>query len=274
LKDCKIEYFQKPEARISELRNFGASQAKGEVLGFIDSDCQVEADWMKCALAHLAGPKAGVVGSNYDIPDNPHWIERAWSTASDQIVKQVRFVPAGNMTVRREVYERINGFDDTLETGEDTDLCTRVIENGYTVIADPRIRSIHWGNPKTLLGFIEKEIWYGKGMVRLLRERNFSDKVLLLTNIFILTHVAILTVPFLPLTVNTRLMAIFGLGSLILCMSALSAWYRCRKLNYYRHILSLTFIWYFYFLGRAISMICIYWDLALRKGKTLVQHNE
>jgi len=264
--------YVKPNANISELRNFGADNAHGELLGFVDSDCQIDRDWPGCALTHMADPGVGIVGCNYDVPDNAHWIEKAWSKSGIERTRDVSFVPAGNMIVRRKAFEKTKGFNERLETGEDTDLCRRVRMAGYKVASDPRVKSIHWGNPKTLIGFVKKEIWYGKGMIRIVTERDFSNKVFILTNAYILAHVAMLAVIFLPITLGSKL-AIAATSFLgIILINALSALHRCMKSGCYRFFFNLVVLWYFYFLGRALCMINIYWTLLLRKDRTTTSH--
>lgn len=269
LKDFKIKNFLKPEARISELRNFGARETKGQVLGFIDSDCQIEPDWIRNALAHLASPEIGIVGCNYDIPNNAHWIEKSWNTNRNRKAQEVSFVPAGNMIIRRALFEEIGGFDETLETGEDTDLCARIKENGYKVISDPEIRNIHWGNPRTMINFVKREIWYGKGMVRLLQKQYLLNKIFLMTNTFIFMHVAILTALFFPIAFVVKIPLAIVLVLLVLFMMVLSALYRCRKLNVYTFFPQLVVLCYLYFVGRAISLIRIYSNFLLKRDRAI-----
>lgn len=256
--------YAKPDAKITELRNFGAGQARGEIIAFVDSDCEVETKWLMSALCHLKNPDVGLTGCNYAIPDDGHWIEKAWGATGSCIVQEASFVPAGNMLLRREVFEEIGGFDQNLETGEDTDLCARITGKGYKVISDPRIRSIHWGNPKTLVDFLKKEMWYGKGMVRLLNSHDFMNKTLVATNVFVALHFALVLALILPLSTSVKLTSASVPAALIFILCLLAAWYRCRTLNIYRHFFRLVVLWYFYFLGRSMSMMNIYFAKALR----------
>jgi GT2 family glycosyltransferase len=47
--------------------------------------------------------------------------------------------------MRREVFERVNGFDEGLPViFNDVDLCLRIRQNGYTVLYTPHARLYHY----------------------------------------------------------------------------------------------------------------------------------
>jgi hypothetical protein len=80
-----------------------------------------------------------------------------------------KWVPAGNMLIRKKVYLECGGFDESLATCEDVDLCYRLAQK-YRVVEDTTIRCFHHGEPKTLRQVFRKELWRGRdnllGVVR------------------------------------------------------------------------------------------------------------
>ena len=70
------------------------------------------------------------------------------------------------MAVRRSVFERLGGFDTTLESCEDVDLCQRLRTAGHRLVGDPRLRSVHFGDPSTLRALFLGELWRGRDNLR------------------------------------------------------------------------------------------------------------
>jgi hypothetical protein len=70
------------------------------------------------------------------------------------------------MAVRRDVFERLGGFDVTLATCEDVDLCQRLHDAGFLIVSDGGLKSIHLGDPATLKGLFFGELWRGRDNLR------------------------------------------------------------------------------------------------------------
>jgi GT2 family glycosyltransferase len=78
----------------------------------------------------------------------------------------VDWLGAGNLFVRRDAFEKVGGFSETLVAAEDVDLCHRLREQGGKIVCDHGIRSVHHGEPKTVWHFLRKEYWRGSSGVR------------------------------------------------------------------------------------------------------------
>ena len=133
-----IRLVEAPGVFVSEVRNRGAWEATGELLGFVDSDCTIAPDWYQAAVDLLdSDPAVAVVGSRHVIPDNPSWVEEVWHQAHHLKVREqpreVPYIPAGNLVVRADVFRQVQGFDPSMETGEDPDLCNRIRSAGYNL---------------------------------------------------------------------------------------------------------------------------------------------
>jgi hypothetical protein len=66
----------------------------------------------------------------------------------------------------RAAFDRVGGFDTTLETCEDVDLCRKLRADGWQLVADPRLHNIHYGDPRTLRHVFFGELWRGRDNVR------------------------------------------------------------------------------------------------------------
>jgi glycosyltransferase involved in cell wall biosynthesis len=170
-----------PRGTISRARNAGAQCASGEYLVFLDADCLVDPDYLQVLEECLASSNVPVTGSSYALPERAHWIESAWHNLHRRRGSgPTRLIPGGNLIVQRTAFEEVGGFDETLITGEDHDLCERLSSTGRVPYADLRIRAVHLGNPKDLGSFFRRNVWHALGAARgtqLMRDRIFQAAV-------------------------------------------------------------------------------------------------
>jgi glycosyltransferase involved in cell wall biosynthesis len=90
-------------------RNAGVAAAGGDVLAFTDADCVPAPGWLAAGVAALGS--AGLVQGRVEPPvgAKPGPFDRTlWVT------RPVGLFEAANLFVRREVFERLSGFDDGL----------------------------------------------------------------------------------------------------------------------------------------------------------------
>lgn len=234
------------EKYVSGVRNDGARLANGSLLCFVDSDCAVGRGWLTTAVEILSRHGVGAAGSGYQLPESPHWIEKAWLTESKIEERSVSFIPCGNLIIRREAFEEVGGFDEKLSSCEDADICERLITASYSIINSTKIESVHLRNPKTLGGFWGKEVWYGYDMLTSLK--TIIDPTFLFTVIFLISHIFIIVSLF---EVKFLWIGVGGVLS-VLNISAIRRLCFSRKYSLYFHILLL---YYFYFAGRVFGVL-------------------
>jgi glycosyltransferase involved in cell wall biosynthesis len=165
-KNFNINIIVDESKTIGGLRNLGVQASKGEILGFIDADCTVSSDWMIRADYILRDKQIGITGSRLKTSNEGNWVEEAWALHLNSRVQQdgiVKYINSGNCVLRREVFDVVGGFSETLVTDEDVDLCEKVRALGYCIYHCEDITAIHWGYPKTIRQFFKREIWHGIG---------------------------------------------------------------------------------------------------------------
>ena len=136
--------------------NAGAAQARGRFLLFLNNDTLVTPGW----LAPLVGtfdqyPRCGAVGPKVVYPDGKLqeaggivWRDgRGWNYGkfddaakpSYNYLRQVDYCSGCALMVRRELFERLGGFDQRYAPGywEDVDLCFGLRSIGYDVLYQP-----------------------------------------------------------------------------------------------------------------------------------------
>ncbi|TET19615.1 glycosyltransferase [Candidatus Bathyarchaeota archaeon] len=139
-------------------RNHGAKSAQGDILAFLDSDCYPEKKWLNRVVEVFRDPKTGVCsivvsdGTGEIVSRAFHYLHMGIS---------YDFAPSRCMAIRRNVFMQVNGFDETLTTGEDNDLSYRVRQLGYEIIVDKESKVYHDDDHMTdIRGIWRQQIWY------------------------------------------------------------------------------------------------------------------
>jgi glycosyltransferase involved in cell wall biosynthesis len=249
----EVKVLRYPGMTIAALRNYGAKEAKGGVLAFIDVDCIVCQGWRDAAQARLEMDGVQATGAKYDIPDNAVWIEKAWYSQRTKTGGPINYLNSGNLIIKTDIFRAIAGFDESLETDEDYDLGIRLKKAGYLMVEDPRIRAIHLGNHKSLRAFVNKEKWHATSMLSSLK-RHEIDKVTLMTALFILMNLSALAGLFFVLTLSRELILI---AVALLSVPVVTSIYRVVTYRCYPYLLHLVILYFLFFIVRSWTIIRI-----------------
>jgi len=249
-----------PGVSIGALRNFGAELGSGELISFVDSDCVVGPDYFLRILEVLGETGAVAAGSDYALPDDPLWVEMDWQALNDQrggtLEGPVHDLPSGNFACRRAAFEAVGGYDESLETGEDAELCLRLVKNGGTIWHSKRIEAKHLGNPKSLRGFYGKQRWHGLGMFGTARAQRFDKPTLLLFVHILANLVGIACAVVLNGMIGVGLFAL-----LTFVAPAIAVAYRMASSNRPRSILRALLLFHIYLDARVAAL----WAITLGK---------
>jgi glycosyltransferase involved in cell wall biosynthesis len=149
-------------------RNVGAAAASSPLLLFCDADDVVADDWLR--EMHGALRKEKFVTGNSRRPElnsrpgAPMYFD--FSTYRMYVFPQLPGAGAGNMGVHKAVFDEVGGFDDSLRTGEDLDLCWRLQLAGYR-LSIHRAAIVHVSNREGLGASFRQAYGYGVGDKRL-----------------------------------------------------------------------------------------------------------
>lgn len=197
---------------IASIRNYGWQNAKGEVLAFLDGDSVVDPQWLNCSLELLLlNNDIACVGFAMAPPSiESHWVQKAWydvgNSSRHKGTKQVKWLCSFNLVLKKEFFNRVNGFNEALVTGEDYELGLKLNDIGSVIFSDT-LHVKHLDNINSTLSFLTKEFWRGRGEVYTFLKSNKSisgfistiipiiytlSVVILLTNIIFFNNIYII----------------------------------------------------------------------------------
>ena len=165
---CGAIIIQSKGHSVAAHRNRGARATLGSIIAFADSDHEIDRNWVDSAVSVLADPDVAATGSPYLTQPSPNWVQQQYDGMRARPIRRedVNWLGSGNFAVKRAAFERVGGFNESLTACEDVDLCNRLRLTGQRVVADPELRSIHFGDPTTLKALFFGELWRGRDNVR------------------------------------------------------------------------------------------------------------
>lgn len=149
---------------VAALRNRGARAAIGSIIAFADADHEIDPKWISAAVAILSNPDVAATGCAYLTDPKANWVQQQYDglRVRPSAREEVAWIGSGNFAVKRHAFERVGGFDTSLTACEDVDLCNRLRQTGHRIVADPALRSVHFGDPRTLKALFLGELWRGR----------------------------------------------------------------------------------------------------------------
>ena len=130
-------------------RNLGASRAEGSVLLFVDADVEVRADAVARIRSRFeADPGLTALFGSYDDSPSAPGVVSGFRNLLHHHVHQNAPGPAttfwtGLGAVRRDAFESVGGFDESVEFMEDIDLGMRLSAAGARIELDPLVQGTH-----------------------------------------------------------------------------------------------------------------------------------
>jgi GT2 family glycosyltransferase len=151
---------------IPHQRNVGVHAAHGDIIVFTDAGCIPEADWLERLTSPLSEAEWMTHGLTLGKAGGTKLHDRLAVKRLE--ARYLTECPTGNTAFRREVYDAVDGFDETFAYGSDVDFSWGVVAAGYRILAVPTAIVRHdWGSPRRQR---RRAYVYGKARVRLYRK--------------------------------------------------------------------------------------------------------
>ena len=161
--------------------NLGLRHAHGQVIIRVDGHCQVHPDYVRRCVEVLERTGADCVGGPM-VTVGETWVAKAIALAQSSFfgVGGVAFRTGRREGIyvdtvafgayRRDVFDRIGGFDEELVRNQDDEFNFRLIQAGGKIWLDPSIRSVYYSRA-SLRGLWQQYFQYGLFKVRLIQKR-------------------------------------------------------------------------------------------------------
>jgi GT2 family glycosyltransferase len=177
-----FEVVRLPNGGPSRARNQGVERARGELLAFFDSDCHLD-PWCveELALGLDRAEVASVGGSQRPPADQGTFgneVQRYFEAVgfmtgyvqdgSEGAIVPTAHNPSCNVLYRRDVFDRLGGFDEGLWPGEDVDLDYRATRAGFCHRFNPRAVIYHY-RPASPASLRRMFFSYGRAQMLLVR---------------------------------------------------------------------------------------------------------
>lgn len=133
---------------LSQTRNRGYKEARGQIVAYIDDDAKAYPDWAK-AIIHFfeTHPDASGVGGPYNafsLVPIPAWFPKEYGCRSlgneTRLLQKGEWIGGMNMAFKKQALTELGGFDTSIgmngnkvSYGEETQLTLRMLESGMQI---------------------------------------------------------------------------------------------------------------------------------------------
>lgn len=179
---------------LSESRNKGIKEAKGDIIAFFDDDAVADKNWLKelvkvydekgtIAAGGKLLPKWEKTKKPNFLPEEYYWLVGATHKGFPEKVTEVRNTFGSNISFKTEVLKALGGFKTEMGVkgkgllqGEETELCDRMRNKfGKGVIYNPKAVVYHKVFPERLrMRFLLRRAFWQGYSKRMMKELGYS----------------------------------------------------------------------------------------------------
>lgn len=145
-------------------RNRGASEAKGDIILFTDSDCVPEKDWLRMMMEPFENDNSviGVKGiyKTRQKEIAARFVQLEYEDKYDKMKKDetIDFIDTYSAAFKKDIFLSMGGYDTSFPVAcaEDVDLSYRMSAGGYKMVFNPNAVVYHI-HPNTLTSYLKKK---------------------------------------------------------------------------------------------------------------------
>jgi mycofactocin system glycosyltransferase len=170
--NCTVEVLRHPYSRgPAAARNAGLSRCTTDFVAFLDADVVPRRGWLEGLLGHFCDPAVALVAPRIvGMAHSDNLIARYEAVHSSLDLGQreapvipygkVAYVPSAAIICRKSALCDLGGFDEALHSGEDVDLCWRLVEAGARLRYEP-IAFVAHDHRVDLRDWVVRKAFYG-----------------------------------------------------------------------------------------------------------------
>jgi len=153
-------------------RNAGMRACDTDLVAFLDSDVVPRRGWLEALLGHFCDPAVALVAPRIVALHPSDSVVARYEAVRSSLDLGLReapvvpygtvsYVPSAAIICRRRSLIEVGGFDEALESGEDVDLCWRLIEAGARLRYEPIAMVAHDHRTELRKWFARKSFYGG-----------------------------------------------------------------------------------------------------------------
>ena len=176
-----VELLDNPDLIVPPAFNRGLARAAGEMIIRVDGHCEIAPDYVECCIAalHETGAdcvggamvtvgETAVAGTIATAQSSSFGVGGATFRVGSETGRYVDTIAFG--AYRRDVFDRIGGYDEELVRNQDDEFNFRLIQSGGKIWLDPSIHSVYYSRASF------RKLWrqyyqYGFYKVRVIQKR-------------------------------------------------------------------------------------------------------
>ncbi|CAG5072003.1 hypothetical protein DYBT9623_03943 [Dyadobacter sp. CECT 9623] len=131
-------------------RNAAIVRAQGQILGFTDSDCIPESDWILNAYNYfLEHSEVSRIAGHIELffkrdqLSPAEVFEKVYAFKQDLVAERLNSSVTGNMFAHKKVFDEVGLFNDSLFSGGDHEWARRAHANGFNIAYSERVSVKH-----------------------------------------------------------------------------------------------------------------------------------
>jgi mycofactocin glycosyltransferase len=170
---CQVEVITHARSKgPAAARNTGLAACATDFVAFLDSDVVPRRGWLEALLGHFSDPAVALVAPRIvGLAHSDNLVARYEAVRSSLDLGRreapvvpygtVSYVPSAAIICRRSALTEMRGFDETLDSGEDVDLCWRLVESGVRLRYEP-IALVAHDHRTDLRDWLVRKAFYGQ----------------------------------------------------------------------------------------------------------------
>lgn len=170
---CDVEVIRHSRSKgPAAARNTGLAACDTDFVAFLDSDVIPHRGWLEALLGHFCDPAVALAAPRIvGLGHSDQLVARYEAVRSSLDLGEreapvvpygpVSYVPSAAIICRRSALAEVGGFDETLQSGEDVDLCWRLIEAGSRLRYEP-IALVAHEHRTQIREWLGRKVFYGR----------------------------------------------------------------------------------------------------------------